>query len=89
MTSARLFHELRAIRRQGWAVNEGEFVPDLFGVSAPVTDPAGRMIAAVNVGGPLFRLGRRQRGLARAVLARAQALAAELRLAGGTVPVER
>lgn len=89
VTSARLFHELGAIRRRGHAVNRGEFVPDLFGVSAPVTDEAGRMIAAVNVGGPLFRLGRRKRALAQAVMAGAQALAAELRLAGGAVALER
>src|SRR3990172_3241135 len=85
--SGRLFEDLRAIRRRGYAVNEGEFVPDLFGVSAPVTDQAGRLIAAVNVGGPLFRLGRRKRALAEAVVAGAQALAAELRLAGGNVTV--
>jgi DNA-binding IclR family transcriptional regulator len=85
----RLFQELRAIRRRGYAVNAGEFVPDLFGVSAPVTDHTGRMIAAVNVGGPLFRLGRRTRALAEAVMAGAHALAAELRLAGGHVTLDR
>ncbi len=87
--SGRLFDELRAIRRRGYAVNEGEFVPDLFGISAAVTDETGRMIAAVNVGGPLFRLGRRKRALAAAVLARAQALSAELGLAGGNVTMDR
>jgi DNA-binding IclR family transcriptional regulator len=89
VTSGRLFQELGAIRRRGYAVNEGEFVPDLFGVSAAVTDAAGRMVAAVNVGGPLFRLGRRTRVLAEAVVAGAQALAAELRLAGGPVSLTR
>jgi IclR family transcriptional regulator, acetate operon repressor len=87
--TGRLVQELRGIRRRGYAVNEGEFVPDLFGVSAAVTDQAGRMIAAVNVGGPLFRLGRRKSRLAAAVMAAARALAAELRLAGGNVIVDR
>lgn len=79
---AALLRELDKIRRRGHAVNRGEFVPDLFGVSAPLVDADGGFAGAVNVGGPLFRLGARAPALARAVMAAGTALAAEIRLSG-------
>lgn len=86
--AADLFRELRTIRRRRYAVNLGEFVPDLFGVSAALTDAGSRMTGAINVGGPLFRLGRRAPDLARAVMSAARALSTELCLAAGSPRVE-
>lgn len=81
-----LLRQLATIRRRGYAVNTGEFLPDLFGVSAPLTDAGGRMIGAISVGGPLFRLGRRTPELGEAVKAAARTLSDELRLARAVPP---
>ncbi len=83
--SADLFQELRKVRRLGYAVNVGGFIADLFGIAAPLRDTSGRMVAAINVGGPVFRLRRRAPELAAAVVAAGRALEAEMRLTGGHV----
>lgn len=41
----------------GYAAVDGEFEPGLVGVAAPVRDFRGRIVAALNVSGPTFRLG--------------------------------
>lgn len=43
----------------GYAAVDGEFEPGLVGVAAPVRDFRGRIVAALNVSGPKFRLGAR------------------------------
>ena len=84
---ARLRAELAEIRRRGYAVNRGEFFPELFGIGAPVRDPAGVVIASANLGGPLFRLNRQTGAFARAVVASANAVSAEVRRVGGHVHI--
>jgi IclR family transcriptional regulator, KDG regulon repressor len=46
-------------RRRGYAVADGDFEAGLVAVAAPVRDARGRVVAAVNVSGPTFRLGDR------------------------------
>jgi DNA-binding IclR family transcriptional regulator len=55
-----LLTELEDIRRRGVAVSKGERVEGAVGVSAPVFDSAGRILAAVSVLGPESRLGPEQ-----------------------------
>lgn len=43
----------------GYAAVDGEFEPGLVGAGAPVRDFRGRIVAALNVSGPKFRLGER------------------------------
>ena len=50
---------LTEIRRRGWAQSVSERVEGVASVSAPVRDPAGEVIAAVSISGPVARLGRR------------------------------
>ncbi len=50
-----LLRSLAEIRRAGVAVTESERVPGATGVSAPVFDRAGTVIASVTVSGPSFR----------------------------------
>jgi IclR family transcriptional regulator, KDG regulon repressor len=69
-----LHRRLDAARDRGYATVDGEFEPDLVGVAAPVRDPSGRILAAVNVSGPTFRLGRRLAPTGDAVRAAAAAL---------------
>jgi len=69
-----LHRRIRAARDLGYATVDGEFEPDLVGVAAPVRDPSGRILAAVNVSGPEFRLGSRLTATGEAVRAAAAAL---------------
>jgi DNA-binding IclR family transcriptional regulator len=48
--------ELEAVRQAGWAASIGEWEQTLNGVAAPVFNPAGVCVAALNVGGPEFRV---------------------------------
>jgi len=41
--------EIEATRRRGFALDRGEFVPDVNCVAAPIRDPAGRPLAALSV----------------------------------------
>ena len=41
--------ELERVRRQGYAVDDGEFVPDIHCVAAPVRDAGGKVVAAMSV----------------------------------------
>lgn len=43
----------------GYATADGEFEPGLVGAAAPVRDFRGRIVAALNVSGPKYRLGER------------------------------
>src|SRR5581483_5535955 len=71
---------LSGIRRRGWAQSVGEREAGVASVSAPVRSPAGKIIAAVSVSGPLERLTRTPgRMHAPAVLAAAERLSESLR----------
>ena len=73
---------LSGIRRRGWAQSVGEREAGVASVSAPVRSPAGKIIAAVSVSGPLERLTRTPgRMHAPAVLAAAERLSESLRRA--------
>ena len=52
-----LHRRIAAARVKGYAVADQEFEPGLVGVAAPVRDFRGRVVAAVNVSGPKFRVG--------------------------------
>lgn len=50
--------ELARIRARGYAVGLGIWREDVIGVSAPVFAPNGRVIAALNLAGPRYRISR-------------------------------
>jgi IclR family KDG regulon transcriptional repressor len=52
-----LHRRIRAARKDGYAIVNDEFEPGLVGAAAPIRDPSARIVAAVNVSGPKFRLG--------------------------------
>lgn len=56
---ATLRRELSEVRKRGWAIDDEGFVEHLRVAAAPVRDVAGRVIAAVAVGGPTIRVGRK------------------------------
>ncbi|WP_426700790.1 IclR family transcriptional regulator [Rhodanobacter sp. Col0626] len=51
-----LFDELAKIRRQGFAVNRGEWRDGVGGIASIVFDLAGAPVAAIGISGPLERL---------------------------------
>lgn len=47
--------EMNRIRKQGFAVNRGEWNANVAGIAAPVTDARGEVIAAIGLSGPKDR----------------------------------
>jgi DNA-binding IclR family transcriptional regulator len=71
---------LAAVRKRGWAQSVAEREQGVASVSAPVRSPAGRVVAAVSVSGPVERLSRQPgRQHAPAVMAAAERLSQGLR----------
>ncbi|MGI8700778.1 MAG: IclR family transcriptional regulator [Nocardioidaceae bacterium] len=71
---------LAGIRRRGWAQSVGEREAGVASVSAPVRSPAGKVLAAVSVSGPLERMTRQpSRMHGPAVVAAAERLSESLR----------
>jgi DNA-binding IclR family transcriptional regulator len=74
---------LEEVRRRGWAQSVAEREAGVASVSAPVRDPAGTVVAAVSVSGPVDRIGRRPGARwADALLAAARRLEERLAAAG-------
>lgn len=46
---------LAQVREQGWCLVDSEFEQGLRSVAVPITDPAGNVVAAINVGAPISR----------------------------------
>src|SRR4051794_25107416 len=69
-----LARRIAKARERGYAAVDGEFEAGLVGVAAPVRDFRGRIVAALNVSAPGFRLGRRLHEAGRAVRATADGL---------------
>jgi DNA-binding IclR family transcriptional regulator len=74
-------------RERGYAIADEEMEPGLVAAAAPVRDPAGRIVAALNVSGPKFRLGDRLDEAGSALVAAAADLSAAL--AGRPDPPDR
>jgi DNA-binding IclR family transcriptional regulator len=81
-----LVREVAAIRMRGYAAVDEEFEVGLAGVSAPVRDFRGLVVAAINVSAPKGRLGPHLDEAGRHTLAVARELSAEL---GHTAAVSR
>lgn len=69
---------LREARARGFTLTDEEFEPGLVAAGAPVRDAQNRIIAALNVSAPKFRLGRRLGEAGRLVAAAARELSAEM-----------
>ena len=76
---ARLKAELKLIRQLGYAMDDEEFEEGLKCIGSPVMDYSGRVVAAMSVAGPTFRLtDERIPAVARSVIRAASDLSAEL-----------
>jgi DNA-binding IclR family transcriptional regulator len=74
---AELSRMIEKARQLGFATADEELEADLFAVAAPVRDTRGRIIAALSISGPKFRLQQRANEVSQALVATADALAAE------------
>jgi len=76
---ARLKAELKLIRQRGYAMDDEEIEEGLRCVGAPVMDHSGKVIAAMSIAGPAFRLTEdRIPAVARSVIQAASELSVEL-----------
>jgi DNA-binding IclR family transcriptional regulator len=69
-TPARIWTELRKVRRQGTATALGEIVEGSATIAAPVRDGSGAVLAALSISGPAFRFTEARRRAALPVLRR-------------------
>jgi IclR family KDG regulon transcriptional repressor len=69
-----LERRIRRARRVGYAVADEESEPGLVAVAAPIRDFTGRVVAAVNLSAPKFRLGSRVHAAGESVRAAAERL---------------
>jgi IclR family transcriptional regulator, KDG regulon repressor len=85
---AELVRRIAAARARGYAVVTDEFEAGLAGVAAPVRDFRGRIVAALNVSAPAFRLGSRLHAAGAEVRAAAEGLSGGLGWDANAKPTE-
>jgi len=74
-----LYEELERVRRDGYAINRGQWREGVGGVAAPIRDGSGAVVAAVGISGPTDRLRLKVlRGFTPFVIATAQKISREL-----------
>jgi len=59
---------LAKVRKQGYATDQEEILPDLCCIGAPIHDHAGRVIAAISLSVPAYRFQRSQVELRKAMM---------------------
>ena len=69
---------VRRGRQDGFTIADEEFEAGLIAVAAPVRDPQGKIIAAINISGPKFRFGSDVRRAADALVECADELSVQL-----------
>src|SRR6266478_6588249 len=78
-TPAQLRDGLRLVREQGYAIDNEEFEEGLECIGAPIRDYSGKVVAAISIAGPTFRITEDKLPvLARSVIEAAQELSADL-----------
>jgi DNA-binding IclR family transcriptional regulator len=84
-----LIRELAVIRKQGYATDEGEMIPGLNCVAAPIMNSVGRAVLAVSVSGPASRFdGKRMSRLAARLVATANEISEYIIERGATLDAE-
>lgn len=76
--------ELEAIRRDGYAISRGDYVPDAIGIGAPVFNSEGELAASIGIIAPTIRID--NDGFLKAQLEQVKTFAAELSSDLGYVP---
>ncbi|GAB3033679.1 IclR family transcriptional regulator [Parafrigoribacterium mesophilum] len=69
-----VFNSIARAREEGYSISDGLFDADVLGVAAPVRDQNGRIVAAVNISGPVFRVKPQLHAVASHLMAAARKL---------------
>ncbi|HUB71208.1 MAG TPA: IclR family transcriptional regulator [Acidimicrobiales bacterium] len=69
--------EIRSAREKGYAIDEGEYLPDVFCAAAPISGSDGSVIAAMSIATPRSRFHAKKRTFIQEVCNSAQALSKE------------
>jgi IclR family transcriptional regulator, KDG regulon repressor len=89
-TPAQLREGLRLVREQGYAIDNEEFEEGLECIGAPIRDYSGKVVAAISIAGPAFRMTEDKLPvLARSVIGAARELSDELGYQEDTTKRER
>jgi len=89
-TPAQLREGLRLVREQGYAIDNEEFEEGLECIGAPIRDYSGKVVAAISIAGPAFRITEDKLPvLARSVIEAAKELSDDLGYHGNEVKKER
>jgi DNA-binding IclR family transcriptional regulator len=84
----RLRGELARVRKQGYAINPGEYRGEIVGIAAPVRDHRGEVVAGVSVSGPSYRFNvTRAKSFAPAVMKAAESISRKLGWSQQAAPV--
>jgi IclR family transcriptional regulator, KDG regulon repressor len=76
---AKLMKMLAEVRHVGYAIDDEESEEDMRGISAPLRDLSGQVVASIGIGGPSQRLTlKKLRGLAPVLLSTAEAISTQL-----------
>jgi DNA-binding IclR family transcriptional regulator len=71
--------EIDQVRRQGYAINDEELMPDVAAIAAPVRDHRGQTIASLSIALPKFRFSQARRAeLATKIIRSAQVISARM-----------
>lgn len=52
----KLLEDLKVIKERKWAYTEGEYSDDVFGISTPLFNSEGRIMASLTIAGPVYRI---------------------------------
>jgi IclR family transcriptional regulator, KDG regulon repressor len=78
-----IFREMSRIKKVGYAVNQGEWRDGVWGIAAPILEPAGDVLAAIGISGPEERIRAGLGSLAKAVMHAAAELSQREQLVAG------
>lgn len=78
-----IFREMSRIKKVGYAVNQGEWRDGVWGIAAPILEPAGDVLAAIGISGPEERIRAGLDSLAKAVMHAAAELSQREQLVAG------
>jgi len=78
-----ILREMSRIRKMGYAVNQGEWRDGVWGIAAPILEPAGDVLAAIGISGPEERIRAGLDSLAKTVMRAAAQLSQREQLVAG------
>lgn len=54
--SSEIIRDLEKVKDKGWSYTEGEYSDDVFGISTPIFNTRGEVLASLTIAGPIYRI---------------------------------